>query len=272
LFAAVVEVPLNKPAPMPEAEAKEVLQAVCPGPIAMERDSDDKGAWGCATCPAYVIQGEWPFGWDLQAVHYGHFTAAEADEAALAMGGCEPHSMSFGATVLLTRVDGQWRMKWFESGLITSRCAAVQRNDKRDLLVCETEDIHQGVADRDLFTVDFSRKPGARQTRLLDLHGDANNCGENSGKVLQTAEFLRVAFDSESARLSVDTEYGQRSFTPAETRACRAAQDKNTAFPSTQLIKTKVYPIEFGFDGEKFMLSPASAQNKRVVEKLPPDW
>jgi hypothetical protein len=56
LLGAVLEVPLSKPAPIPEVEAKELLRAVCPVPIVAEKEDFNRGDWGCATCPAYVIR------------------------------------------------------------------------------------------------------------------------------------------------------------------------------------------------------------------------
>lgn len=86
LVAALVaargaELRLGKPAPVPEVEAKELLRAVCPGPIVAEKEDSDRGLWGCSACPNYVIR-DWVGGWDLETVRYGHFTNATADDFA----------------------------------------------------------------------------------------------------------------------------------------------------------------------------------------------
>jgi hypothetical protein len=272
--ASGAELPLGRLEPVPAAEAKELLRAVCPGPIAIEKEDDDKGAWGCETCPAYVMPFEWPLGWDLNFVHYGHFTTPTADEAVLAMGGCAPHSMYFGASVLLARSEGRWRMKWFQSGLITSRCMNVRQESGRDLLVCEAEDVAQGHEVKELFTVDLSQRPATRQTGLLSVERYMNSCGQNVAETtdkidpIQEAEYRRIAFDPAAARLTVEVEYGWLPYTVQNMRACRAAQAKDMPLPAALTPKTNLYIIEFDFSGEKFSVTPDSKQAKRVVEAI----
>ena len=256
------ELPLGKLQPVPAAEAKELLRAVCPRAVVEGK--------GCASCPAYT-DPKWPGTWDLEAVHYGHFAGKE-DEAALAMNGCAPHSLQFGGTVLLVRREGRWKMQWSELGLITSRCASVPRKDGRDLLVCETEDMHQGIGDRAVFVADLGRASGERQTGLLGISDNMNTCGENVAETttsidpLQSAAYHQIEFDPVAARLRIDVEYGWRPYTRPEMLACREAQGKNKPLPEALAPKAKTYRVEFDFNGDRFRVSPASVGAKRVVE------
>ncbi len=265
------ELPLGKLQPVPAAEAKELLRAVCSGPVVEGKDDDNKGEWGCASCPTFA-DPKWPGTWDLEAAHYGHFTSAGADEAALAMNGCAPHSLEFGGTVLLARNDGRWKLQWSKLGLIVHRCLSVPRKDGRDLLLCATEDMHQGIGNSNIFAVDLARPSNARQIGLLGIQENMNTCGENVAEdtttvdPLQSAGYQRIEFDPGAAKLRIDVEYGWRPYTRPQMLACREAQDKAKPLPVALAPKTKTYRVEFDFKGDRFVVSSASAEAKRVVE------
>jgi hypothetical protein len=270
LGAEGAELNLGKPGPIPAEEAKELLQAVCPGPIVAEKEDYNKGDLGCATCPGFVIQG-WVGAWNLEAVHYGHFTDTKADDAALAMSGCAPHALKFGATVLLTRTDGRWRMKWFQSGLITSRCISVARADGRYLLVCKTEDGGQGMFDRVISLVDPAQRAAKRESELLHLSDNTQSCGavldgKPESVKIEKAEFTQVVFAESKLEVSFDFGVGSRAVTEQESQSCQAIAWHSNSFPAGFLPKTKPYTVAFDFDGAKFTVSVSSAGVKRIVE------
>lgn len=163
-------------------------------------------------------------------------------------------------------------MKWFQRGLITSRCMSIPRKDSRDLLLCEARDIYQGLELLDLFAVDLGQRPAARQMGLLDLHQYMNTCGENVAQAtakidpIQLAEYRRIAFDPARAKVTVEVEYGWRPYTVENARACREAQAKEMPLPAALAPKTKIYTIEFDFNGEKFSVALGSKQAQREVE------
>jgi hypothetical protein len=270
LAAKGQELRLGKANLIPERQAKELLRAMCPGAIEASKDEFHAGQWGCASCPEFTDLKVGTF--DLAAVHYGHFSGAGADEASLAMVGCTSHVNQFGGTVLLTRSGGHWKRAGVELGRITSRCISVKRKDGRDLLVCESEDMHQGIGDLMLYSVDLApQKSPARETSLLHLNDNMATCGENLGATtmkvdpLQSASYRRVHLDD--GKLRVEVVYGWRPAYSAENmKACRAAQEKDKPIPALLKPPTKIYTIEFDFDGVKFAVSAASKQAKATVE------
>jgi hypothetical protein len=108
-------------------------------------------------------------------------TAPDADEAAVAAGGCESHVDQWGGTVLFARSGGEWQMKWYQASLITSDCLKVRRRDESDLLACQNWDNHQGVPNHVLSVVDFSRSERFRQDGILTLAENPETCGEELG-------------------------------------------------------------------------------------------
>jgi hypothetical protein len=80
---------------------------------------------------------------------------------------------------------------------------------------------------------------------------------------VQSAAYRRIEVEG---KLIIDVQYGWRPYARAEMLACRAAVDKDKPIPEALAPKTKTYRVEFDFNGDRFVLSPASVEAKRVVE------
>jgi len=270
----------------PEAEVRELLSVVCPGKVDGYRDNKSlpeevnaasRGFFGCQSCPDFT-NPPLNSAWQAEAIHYGHFTAADADEAAVATGGCESHVDQWGGTVLFARSGGTWHMKWYQASLITSDCLQVRRRDGRDMLVCEDNDAHQAVLTHILSVVDLSRHERFRQDGILRLTENPETCGanwtvadDNTIYPVQVANFRRIAFVAEPRpRLEISVEYGWRVLAAAEQSACLAAVRKPQPTPAALRPATKTYHLEFGFDGERFELRDQDVAASKLVETYPP--
>jgi len=93
----------------------------------------------------------------VQAIYYGYFTMLDADQAVVSTSGCEPHSNNWGGSLLFTSHQGKWRFNRYLDGVISDNCTALQRNDRRTILVCSREEWGQGLGTRVLYTIDLLR-------------------------------------------------------------------------------------------------------------------
>lgn len=284
LAADPVELRLDRPQPRPpEAAVRELLSVICPGKVEGSRDNPrlpeeinaaSRGFFSCPSCPEYTHP---PFDspWEAVAIQYGHFTAAGVDEAAVAMAGCESHVDLYGGTALFARLDDKWQMKWYQSGLITDDCLKASRRDGRDVLVCAGWDNHQGFLTHILEVVDFTQHERFGQDRILTLSENPETCGEELGgsktiDPVQVANLRRVWFVPEPPRLEVTVEYGWRVLTAAEQSVCLAAVQKGQMTPAGLRPATKIYDLEFRFNGERFELRDEDAATLKLVETYPP--
>ena len=111
-----------------EAGGAELLEAVCPGMV-----TTGKGMGcltGCSDDTAFGKFGD-RFPWSLEAVTLGRFLSPTSEDAVLWMTGCEPHSLNFGGTILLTKRSNRWSMLWYKAGVQTARCHKAATGDER---------------------------------------------------------------------------------------------------------------------------------------------
>ena len=126
--------------------ARELLEAVCPGHVALSRlgcnDWDQTTESGSALRP-HSILGILP----------GHFLSAESDDVLVSAERGEGHADRYGGTLLMTRQAGGWKPLWYHSGTITDRCMKISALSRRDIPVCETAYIMGGHQTHDLYAI-----------------------------------------------------------------------------------------------------------------------
>ena len=262
---------LDKPSiPPPEQETLQLLGQICPNDVRPSQTLH--GFLTCAACPDFVASSL-PTDWTLTAIYHGHFTAPDADEAAVAVYGCEPHSENWGGAVLFRRSEGGFNLQWYEPGLIINDCLSAHASTGRDLLVCEYIDGHQSVLTQTLSSIDVSRGAGEREDLLLALTDNVNACGQDFGSSedqriypLQKAGLLNVRIDARN-RLVARVEYGLRQISGAESNKCLDVL-QHAVRPSVEPA-TRVYTIAFKLDQVTWGIMPNSRSTKKLVENNP---
>jgi hypothetical protein len=239
--------------------AVEILQAVCPGNVSAGKGVACKGACPESTTMAGTVE---PEGWSVSAVTRGHFLSPTSDDAALAMGGCEPHASNWGGTVLLTRLNGRWTMRWYKAGVMTDTCHKVARDDGRELLVCSAGWTGQGEEIGNLLLTDL--KADDPEQGFFRAEDSMATCGvdRDQPQPVVAANIEKVEFLSKRINglpgISVTADYGKRTMKPSDWQACI---DGKLARPAT-----KTYQIEFQFDGKNYRPAQASQAAARVFE------
>jgi len=256
---AVLAADLNpdapRPAPQPEA-VREFLTLTCSSRIV---------ASSCARCPDFTTypRGTSAQTWDVAAVHYGHFTDPSADQALVAMKGCEPHANDWGGTMLFTRSHGQWKFDRYTGGLITDDCISFRRDGGLDLLVCASSGGWQGGWTRTIYPVDPLRFEDPMEPPLLVLTDTTGACGNVwPGVRYQKAAFRSIAADPAKGEIRAQVEFGIRTMTKADLVASCVRG------PGVFEPATKTYVVRFVFDGTEFHIAPESVAAKRTVEAL----
>lgn len=140
------------------AETHVFLEKICSG---------HETAAGCSVCPDDMPPSAQT--WDVQAVTYGHFLSPKSDDALVSGFGCEPHVNLMSGSYLFTKQSSSWRKVWYSPGELAADCRKLPAADGRDLLACEGSDMHQGVADYFLYTIDPGRDPRKQENGPLDL-------------------------------------------------------------------------------------------------------
>jgi hypothetical protein len=98
------------------------------------------------------------------AVTFGHFLSPKSEDAVVGTSGCEPHSLLFGGSFLLTKREGKWVSLGYHSGVITNQCHKLSTGSGVDFLLCSHVLGAQGSVSRVLRAYDF-RTP--KRPRIL---------------------------------------------------------------------------------------------------------
>jgi hypothetical protein len=253
--------------PPTEEEVRGLLASICPRGIVA--DPEFQGFSGCRTCPEFTSARDWT-NWSVAAIYYGHFSDPSAEEAAVAILGCEPHSMKWGGTALFRRDGEKWKLKWYHGRLIIKDCIMVRGRDQRDLLVCADRDGGQGTMWRTLSVMDLGKTKRFREHELLTLTDNMLTCGiwgNYEGIVpIQKAVFTEVAFDQDRAVLEAKVEYGWRHMTLEGAKKCEDANNGKRHMPPWLQPAAKIYDLLFDFDGEKFQIRPESRKAEATVK------
>lgn len=237
----------------PQAHAAELLEAVCPGKVGVGK------AITCKTgCPSFTGFGGTGLDLDVSvtAVTRGHFLSPTSEDAVLSMVGCEPHSMNFGGTILLTRRSGKWSMLWYKAGVPTDRCHKVTHGDGREVLVCLGTYGGQGGNWASLYLEDLSAPTQALMAgnSFFDAYDNTIACGYGEDDLIRShidrVEFLELKVNGLPV-ISVTASFGKKLMTPADVDACGDRR-------ASVLPPVKSYRIEFFFDGHGYAYSPST--------------
>lgn len=249
-----------------------LLETVCPGKVVSGKEI------GCdIDCPKYTAFAGERFEWSLAAVTFGHFQSSRSDDAALWMVGCEPHSLNWGGTILLTRSSGQWSMLWYKGGIPTARCHRIPVADGREILVCIGGYGGQGIAAADLYVEDLLHpKPALmagdeNDAGFFGAFDDTGTCGwqqetdEPDSATVTHTHIDRVRFHAAVGRngspsISVTASFGTRMVNRADIDACIHKRRRLA-------VATRSYRMNFFFEGHGFRASPSSVAAVRIFNR-----
>jgi hypothetical protein len=245
-----------------QAGGAELLEAVCPGHVAVGDQIQCKIA-----CPEDTAFANQDSGWELARVTRGHFLSLESDDAALRMYGCEPPSLGFGGTILLSRKAGTWTMLWYHAGTDTGKCHKMKVSSGRQILVCLGGYGGQGYIFQTLSAEDLtSPVDNASGKRFFSTRDTVSTCGWNvrdeskpiplARNYIERVDF-RIRPDGSTRGLSVFARRGERSMTQAQVRACTDEQSLNRPHKGIDFSPpAKPYRVDFTFDGRTFKRAP----------------
>jgi hypothetical protein len=273
--------PAARPAPifptdnqdLKQGDAAELLEVACPGKVVAGKDLTCGNA-----CPEFTgMRGDVDLGWHVAAVIRGHFLSPTSDDAALAVVGCEPHTMNFGGTILFTRHSKKWTMLWYQPGVHTEKCHRVPLADSREILVCMGWYGAQGYVSTALYTEDLLSPAGSLMAeeghaKFFEVVDNTLTCGRNSGNETKPEplklEFIeRVTFgipSDRTAALSVIANYGEKAMPPAEVTLC---EDGPGTPAWAANLPTKRYQIDFRFDGVTYYVTSWSLKAAGVLPR-----
>ena len=193
----------------------------------------------------------------------GAFTRAGAEQRAIPMLGCEPHSENFGGMLLLERGSSGFALARYVSGLFASQCWPVPGADGRDLLLCERSDAHQGVADDLFFQWDLALpEPQLAETAPLLATSDdeMSGCTSEPGRAVSSTRITARRLSSRASAVELDLELDVRQgqVTDAYLARCRELEQPAVATrpdapggPRT-LLAGHVERLVLHFDGSRF--------------------
>ncbi|MFI5421409.1 MAG: hypothetical protein ACHQ1H_10625 [Nitrososphaerales archaeon] len=232
-------------------------------------------AMGCRTCPkGSVFQDEQSMHWDLKRALSGHFTSSDEENIILSVNGCEPHSMNFGGTFVFLRDNSKLKLLSYNGSLITERCHKLRSPDGRDFLVCQGEWGGQGSVASFIYQVVFDGKGASKTIPIFETSDSMLTCGKDlRGKPdspVQKSEIRTVQFKEHGSKLSglsVSVTLGKKQLTQAEKVACVESVKNSNYQEASVSIPTKVYRIDFSYDGREFKIVPLSATTLKLFPK-----
>jgi hypothetical protein len=209
-----------------------------------------------------------PF-YGVDAVVRGAFSGAGADEVAVSLEGCEPHSQNWGGLLILRPQQGTAVVVEYFSGVHPHACKAYRKKDGRDLLVCSRTDGNQGTFHDFLSSFDPVRAKAAQDLELgfdqlletLDVTGGA--CWSVNEPAAEPV--TRSAIESFTFRdlnrdgaldLVVEVNHFREQSRAAMVAHCQAAEkaeQEETPMPAPPMRLTGREVVEFLFDGGRFV-------------------
>ncbi|MDQ2833548.1 MAG: hypothetical protein M3Y50_07335 [Acidobacteriota bacterium] len=237
-------------------ELTRFMKIVCPGHA--------KDAQTCTVCPADSDFPNDEQGWQLSAITFGHFTAPGEKEAIVTTIGCNSHASSLGGSFLLREVGHGYQKVWYRPGYIASDCKKLKATDGRDVLVCESSDMHQGVADEFLYLLDLNwhdPQAGWPNRIFFTVLDSLGSCVAMNDGYAMTGHIKAVSFlphsDAEKVGLLVKAR-GGRALLPQKILDDCNLNSKPGADEYKPVIATKPLTFQFVFDGSKVLPAPGN--------------
>ena len=91
----------------------------------------------------------------LRSVTFGHFLGPKSEDAVVSTSGCEPHTLLFGGSYVLTKREGKWVSLGYHAGMITEECHKLETGSGLEFLFCSHVMGAQGSISRVLRAYDF---------------------------------------------------------------------------------------------------------------------
>jgi hypothetical protein len=237
-------------AKLPGYELAQFMEIVCGGHI--------KDAQTCGVCPAESDFPKDEQGWRLTAITFGQFTATGEKEALISTRGCDSHAKGWGGSFLLRDGGHGYREVWYRAGYIATDCRKVKASDGRDLLICESSDMHFGVGEEFLYLLDpnWTDPPNRLFFDIPDTLGScaALNDGYAITGYIESVEFAELR-DAEKIGIAVKASAG-RAVLPKKILDDCSLNSKPGADEYMPVIATKPLTFQFVFDGRTVQPAP----------------
>ena len=253
--------PVRASHPPKKAEALELLAAICPKGIRVHHLGSVTHP-ACSPCPHFTTVGE--LGqpskdfFDLQTVIYGSFSAPGAQESVADFCGCENHASTpnFHASVFLRKTSDGYRMVDYIR-TETSKCQLDPLPGGRDILVCQGFSGHAEESEEWIFSLQFLKDGGWRQTDLFGVANTWGACGPTDVEgSISRFDLLDLNHDG-VPDLRITAKVG-RSSHAGKLGVCA----QNVTF-----TPAKVYRIDFLFKQGGFAVAPWSARTKETLDQ-----
>ncbi|MEZ2346093.1 hypothetical protein [Terriglobus sp. RCC_193] len=166
---------------------------------------DAKKVIVCRTCPPgsdFAGESSGPDeGWSNGGVLTGSFTAPGMQEALMRASGCESHANNMGGDFLFRRNGSKWSLiRYAKSAIADDKCLKALWGEGRDAVICESADIHQGIASSGVQLMTFDAAPPSppkdkeiyRKVNFVVTEDGSGNCGFPMGNPQQTMQFDKV--------------------------------------------------------------------------------
>lgn len=166
---------------------------------------NEKKIIACKTCPigsdfAGENSGSDAGWWSNTGVLTGSFTAPGMDEALMRAAGCDSHANNRSGDFLFRREGSKWSLVRYAKGATADEtCLKSIWGDGRDAVICQTSDMHQGIASDavQLMTFDTAQPSPLidqelyRKVNFVVTEDGSGNCGFPLGDQ-QTLQFDKV--------------------------------------------------------------------------------
>lgn len=244
--------------PPDQTDIKRLLETVCSAEIKSGKTVECR-----ERCPEYTDFPGDELTWEVLGLTFGHFLSPTSDDATLSMSGCEPHSLNFGGTVLLTRQSNAWSMVWYKAGVDTSRCHKAPTANRREILVCIGQYGAQGNIWTALYTEDLSSPKTVLMAgghEFFTAYDNTIGCGNFQSEIVRS-HISRVEFvdraDGHVPAIWVSASFGKQTATAASLGACMSKK-------AGSLPETRNYRMQFIFNGDDYRPAPSSISKARI--------
>jgi hypothetical protein len=198
------------------------------------------------------------------AVTFGHFLGPKSEDAVVGTSGCEPHSLLFGGSFLLTKREGKWVSLGYHSGIITDHCRKLTTGSGVDFLFCSHVMGMQGSVSRVLRAYDFRSTKRPRVLFSLAVwneirNGDAFPVAEQG--VIESVSFDDLDGDGLSD-ISIVARAGRVERTNAELQ--RVIDSHGAWAPP---LRVPAYRVEYLVQWDQLVPTPRSAAAARVLSR-----
>jgi hypothetical protein len=244
-YAAPSDLIPSDAAQISPADARPFVDAICP---------ENGVAKGCSVCPKETGFAGDP-GWNVRTITFGHFLAANSQDALVGGSGCEGHADGMRGAYLFTKDRSYWWKLWYSPRENADDCKKIAAADGRDVLICQASDMHQGVADSFLYLLD----PGLDPTQQPDTMDIFFGVDDSLGSCVKLPDGSTVKGEVESVsfspasppsatRITVTARLGKAIIPDRVLSICD--QSNNTRPPAIATVSRR---YQFLFNGKRIV-------------------